>query len=147
MFMDGCQRGEIEAAPDFFQARRVAVVLDELIQVIEDFTLPFGEREHFIPPVDPAAPAAGPRLGRGGETIMRTEGEDQATVARSTLIALAGQGCGHALRPGDAGPTLEKPAPEKAYEASIVGRGCRAARVGGRGVAESHAAGRCGDFQ
>src|SRR5438093_392877 len=29
------------------------MVLDELVQVIEDFTLPFGEREHFIPPVRP----------------------------------------------------------------------------------------------
>src|SRR5215470_19592738 len=51
MFMDSRQRGEIESSPDFFQARRVAVVLDELVQVVEDFTLPFREREHFIPPV------------------------------------------------------------------------------------------------
>jgi hypothetical protein len=84
MFMDGRQRREIESSPDFFQARRVPVVLNELIQVIEDFTLPFREREHFIPPV-----------GRGCETIMRTEGEDQA-----------------GLRQGEAGPTLEKPARE-----------------------------------
>src|SRR4029453_16463959 len=76
MFMDGCKRGEIESPTDFLQARRVAVVLDELVQVVEDFTLPFREREHFIPPV-----------GRGSETIMRTEGEDQgrgrAIFARS----------------------------------------------------------------
>src|ERR1041385_806713 len=46
------QRREVEAASDFLQTRRVAVVLDELVQVVEDFTLPFGEREHFIPPVE-----------------------------------------------------------------------------------------------
>src|SRR5204863_7451507 len=51
MLMDRRQRGQIEAAADFLQARRVAVVLDEVAQVIEDFTLPFGEREHCLPPV------------------------------------------------------------------------------------------------
>src|SRR5499426_2473641 len=133
MFMDGCQRGEIEAAPDFLQARRVAVVLDELVQVIEDFTLPFGEREHFLPPVAPR------RAGGGTASWSRWRDYNANRRRRSRYY--------RALRPGDAGPTLEKPAPEKAYEASIVGRGGRAARVGGRGVAESHPAGRCGDFQ
>jgi hypothetical protein len=38
------QRREVEAAPDFFQARRVAVLLDELVEVIEDLALAFGER-------------------------------------------------------------------------------------------------------
>src|SRR5262245_63498381 len=93
MFMDGCQRGEIEAAPDFFQARRVAVVLDELVQVIEDFTLPFGEREHFSPPVAPhrAGMSGSPRPSRGGETIMRTEGEDQAAIGSVSQSASATQ--------------------------------------------------------
>jgi hypothetical protein len=51
MCVNGRKRRQVESPPDFFQARRVAVVLDELVQIIEDFTLPFGEREHFIPPV------------------------------------------------------------------------------------------------
>src|SRR5262252_9966852 len=63
MFVNGCKRRQVESPPDFFQARRVAVVLDELVQIIEDFTLPFGEREHFIPPVARRrAGAAGPRI-------------------------------------------------------------------------------------
>src|SRR5262245_58724408 len=94
MFMNGCQRREVEAPPDFFQARRVAVVLDELVQVIEDFTLPFREREHFIPPV-----------GRGGETIMRTEGEDQG---RRRAIFAYRFGAPGSLHESKAGPTLEK---------------------------------------
>src|SRR5436190_22310646 len=32
--------------PDFLEARRVAVLLDELVQVVENLALPFGEREH-----------------------------------------------------------------------------------------------------
>ena len=40
------QRREAEAAADFLEARRVAVLLDELVQVVEDFALPFGERKH-----------------------------------------------------------------------------------------------------
>src|SRR5215470_19510477 len=63
MFVNGCKRRQVESPPDFLQARRVAVVLDELVQIIEDFTLPFGEREHFIPPVARRrAEAAGPRI-------------------------------------------------------------------------------------
>ena len=40
------QRREAEAPADFLEARRVAVLLDELVQVIEDLALPFGERKH-----------------------------------------------------------------------------------------------------
>jgi hypothetical protein len=38
------QRRQAEALPDLFEARRVAVLLDELVEVVEDLTLPFGER-------------------------------------------------------------------------------------------------------
>jgi hypothetical protein len=70
MLVDRGQRRQVESPADFLQARGVAVVLDEFVQVIEDFTLPFREREHFIPPV----------FGRDGQTIMRTEGENQIGV-------------------------------------------------------------------
>src|SRR5262245_21189023 len=63
MLVNGRKRREVESPPDFLQARGVAVVLDELVQVIEDFRLPFGEREHFIPPVARRrADATGPRV-------------------------------------------------------------------------------------
>ena len=40
------QRREAEAPADFLEARRVAVLLDELVQVVEDLALAFGERQH-----------------------------------------------------------------------------------------------------
>src|SRR6185503_3913489 len=121
MLMDGRQRREVEPAPDFFEARRIPVVLDELVQVIEDFTLPFGEREHFIPP-------------------SRSRWRDYNANRRRRSSRY------HGLHQGDAGPTLEKPAPENTNEASIVRRDRRLARGGGRSVAEPRPAGR-GDFQ
>ena len=40
------QRRQAEAPADLFQARRVAVLLDELVQVIQDFALALGEWDH-----------------------------------------------------------------------------------------------------
>ena len=40
------QRRQTEPAADFLEARRIAVLLNELIQVIEDLALALGEREH-----------------------------------------------------------------------------------------------------
>ena len=40
------ERREAEAVADFLEARRVAVLLDELVQVVENLALPFGERKH-----------------------------------------------------------------------------------------------------
>ena len=40
------ERRQAEAPADFFEARRVAVLLDELVQVVENFPLPFRERKH-----------------------------------------------------------------------------------------------------
>src|SRR5258705_3628229 len=51
MLVDRRERRQVEATSDFLQAWRIAVVLNELVQVVEDFTLPFREREHFFPPI------------------------------------------------------------------------------------------------
>jgi len=40
--MDRGKRREAETAADLLEARRVAVLTDEFIQVIEDFTLTLG---------------------------------------------------------------------------------------------------------
>jgi hypothetical protein len=40
------ERREPETAADFLEARRVAVLLDEIVEVIEDFPLTFGQRQH-----------------------------------------------------------------------------------------------------
>src|SRR6185295_17597399 len=48
MFVNGGERREVEAATDLFETRRVAVLLDELVQVIQDLALTFGERKHGI---------------------------------------------------------------------------------------------------
>ena len=42
------QRREAETAADLFQARRIAVLLDEFVQVIEDLALSFGQRKHAM---------------------------------------------------------------------------------------------------
>ena len=46
MLMDRCERREIESPPDFLQAWRVAVLLNELVEEIEYFPLAFGEWQH-----------------------------------------------------------------------------------------------------
>ena len=48
MFVHGGQRREAEAAADFLEARRVSVLLDEVLQVVENFALAFGQREHVM---------------------------------------------------------------------------------------------------
>ena len=40
------ERGEAETAADFLQARRVAVLLDEIVEEIENFPLTFGQWQH-----------------------------------------------------------------------------------------------------
>ena len=44
--MDGGKRRQAEAATDFLQARRIAVLLDEIVEVIEDFPLTLGQWQH-----------------------------------------------------------------------------------------------------
>src|SRR6185503_8557639 len=44
VLVDGGERRQVETAPDFLEARGVAVLLDELVEIVEDFTLAFGER-------------------------------------------------------------------------------------------------------
>ena len=44
MLVDRGERGQAEPMADFLQARRIAVLLDEFVEVIEDFALAFGER-------------------------------------------------------------------------------------------------------
>src|SRR5262245_6167023 len=51
MLVHGGERRKAESPADFFEARRVSVLLDELIQVVENLALTFGERKHrSIPP-------------------------------------------------------------------------------------------------
>src|SRR5262249_2176718 len=46
VLMDRGERGEPELVPDFLEAWRVSGPLNELVQVVENLTLPFCEREH-----------------------------------------------------------------------------------------------------
>src|SRR6266850_7797541 len=86
MLVHGRERRQVEASPDLLEARRVAVVLDELVQVIQDFALTFCERKHhWFPPV-----------GRGG-TIMRTECENQLRVRGIRFVVSGGAGCARVL--------------------------------------------------
>ena len=48
MLVHGGQRREAEAAADFLEARGVAVLLNEVLQVVENFALAFGQREHVM---------------------------------------------------------------------------------------------------
>ena len=44
MLVHGGQRGEAEAVADLLQAGRIAVLLDELVEVIQNLALALGER-------------------------------------------------------------------------------------------------------
>ncbi len=46
MLVDRRERGKPEAPADFFEARRIAVLLDEVVQVVENLALAFRERLH-----------------------------------------------------------------------------------------------------
>src|SRR5262245_54360340 len=46
MFVHGGERRQAEAPPDFFETWRVAVLWDELVEVVENLALPFRERKH-----------------------------------------------------------------------------------------------------
>ena len=46
VLVDGGERRQAEAPADFLQARRVAVLLDEIVEVIEDFPLALGQWQH-----------------------------------------------------------------------------------------------------
>jgi hypothetical protein len=46
VLVDGRQRRKAEALSDFLEAGRVAVALNELVQVVEDFALALGQRHH-----------------------------------------------------------------------------------------------------
>ena len=46
VLVDRGERREAETAADFLEARRVAVLLDEIVEVIEDFPLTLGQWQH-----------------------------------------------------------------------------------------------------
>ena len=46
VLVHGGQRRQAEAPSDFLEARRVAVLLDELVEVVENFALSLGEGLH-----------------------------------------------------------------------------------------------------
>ena len=46
MLVDRGERRQIESPADFFQARRVAVLLDEFVEVVQNLALTFRERLH-----------------------------------------------------------------------------------------------------
>ena len=48
MLVDRGERREAEAASDLLQTGRVAVLPDELVQVIENLALAFCERKHAV---------------------------------------------------------------------------------------------------
>ena len=49
VLVDRGERREAEAPADFLETGRVAVLIDEFVQIIEDFALPFRERKHKRP--------------------------------------------------------------------------------------------------
>jgi hypothetical protein len=61
MLVDGGERRQAEAPANLLEAGRVAVLLDELVQVVQDFALAFGKREHGVSSCNalPAAQAGG----------------------------------------------------------------------------------------
>ena len=71
MFMHRRERRQIEATPDFLQARSVSVLLNEVVQVVQDFALSFCKREHshLRNRAGPAETPVAAVPGRGGETI------------------------------------------------------------------------------
>ncbi len=82
MLVDGGERRQIETAADFLEARRVAVLLDELVEVIQDFALTFGERKHGNPPVDLRGDAA----ERSIRPRWRTICEHKAKIKRESVL-------------------------------------------------------------
>jgi len=46
MLVDRRERREAETPADLLEARRIAVLLDEIVEVIEDFPLAFGQGQH-----------------------------------------------------------------------------------------------------
>ena len=90
MFVDRRERGEAEAAADLLETRGVSVLLNELVQVIQDFALTFGKPEARRPPIR----ALTTRLSGGAELrvaevahYMRTESEDQARIGATLDVA------------------------------------------------------------
>jgi hypothetical protein len=46
VLVDRGKRRQSEAAADFLQARGVSVLLDEIVELVEDFALALGQRQH-----------------------------------------------------------------------------------------------------
>ena len=86
MLVHRCQRGQAEAPPDFLEAGGVAVLLDEVVQVIEDFPLTFGKRQHHVP----SSPWGSHRRG-----FVRPAGrvsENVSLSSQGTLVQKKGEG-------------------------------------------------------
>ena len=47
MLVHGRERRETELLADLLEAGRVAVLLNELVEVVQNLALPFGKREHM----------------------------------------------------------------------------------------------------
>jgi hypothetical protein len=74
MFVDGGERRQAEAAPDFLEARCISMLLNELVQVIEDFALAFRKRKHVVPPSPRSGSAPVRRFRRDIKRIGRFDG-------------------------------------------------------------------------
>ena len=87
VLVDRGQRRQAEAAADFLQARRVAVLLDELVEVVENLALAFGERLHGASFERLSEETPKPRSDRESK---QTKGESQRrATAAVRLPALA----------------------------------------------------------
>src|SRR6188768_3750340 len=51
MLVDRCQRRQIESPSNLFETGGVAVLLNEVVEVVQNFALALREREHGHPPV------------------------------------------------------------------------------------------------
>ena len=71
MLVDGGERREAEPAADLFEARRVAVLLDELLEIVEDLALSLRQWLHAHAP------------GRERKTkLVRTIHKEKAKIQR-----------------------------------------------------------------
>jgi hypothetical protein len=78
--VDRRERRECEAPPDLLEARRIAVLLDELVEVVENLALAFRKRLHQTS-FEPRSPAGAkkPQSCGHGES-KQTKGESQSGI-------------------------------------------------------------------
>ena len=78
MLVHRSKRREAESPADLFQARRVPVLPDELVEVVENLPLTFGKRKHVVLPMSRAIPEH--RFRRQSAELVETICEQKAKI-------------------------------------------------------------------